>query len=175
MKFVKAAFVVALAVTTAGAFTSRADAAPPPTNVAAMKAARWTHQSCKYAMAAGTEAGAIEVGAAMAAGVIEAGVTGAWAQSVAARSQVRPTTALIPITEEAMPTVEAMLMIIVLPMVTRGVIPATARGIIMGMVISDRPARSLETDSESTRRARSAAVLRARRHHTGPCDPGGTM
>ena len=76
MKFVKAAFVAALAVTTAGAFTSRADAAPPPTNVAAMKAARWTHQSCKYAMAAGTEAGAIEVGAAMAAGVIEAGFTG---------------------------------------------------------------------------------------------------
>ena len=118
-------------------------------------------------MAAGTEAGAIEVGAAMAAGVIEAGVTGAWAQSVAARSQVRPTTALIPITEEAMPTVEAMLMIIVLPMVTRGVL--------LWMVISDRPARSLETDSESTRRARSAAVLRARPHHTGPCDPGGTM
>jgi len=61
MKFVKAAFVVALAVTTAGAFTSRAEAAPLPTNVAAMKP-RWTHQSCKYAMAAGTEAGAIEVG-----------------------------------------------------------------------------------------------------------------
>ena len=102
MKFVKAAFVAALAVTTAGAFTSRADAAPPPTNVAAMKAARWTHQSCKYAMAAGTEAGAIEVGATMAAGVIEAGVTGggASAQSLAARSQVRPT-ALIPITKEA--------------------------------------------------------------------------
>lgn len=30
-----------------------------------------------------------------------------------------------------MPTVEAMLMIIVLPMVTRAIIPATARGIIM--------------------------------------------
>jgi hypothetical protein len=39
MKFVKAAFVAALAVTTAGALTSRAEAAPLPTNVAAMKAA----------------------------------------------------------------------------------------------------------------------------------------
>ena len=39
MKFVKAAFVVALALTTAGTFTSRAEAAPLPTNVAAMKAA----------------------------------------------------------------------------------------------------------------------------------------
>jgi hypothetical protein len=39
MKFVKAAFVAALAVTNAGAFTSRAEAAPLPTNVAAMKAA----------------------------------------------------------------------------------------------------------------------------------------
>src|SRR5258708_33112427 len=93
MKFVKAAFVVALAVTTAGAFTSRADAAPPPTNVAAMKAARWTHQSCKYAMAAGTEAGAIEVGATMAAGGIEAGGPGggAWAACLAARTRSRPT------------------------------------------------------------------------------------
>ncbi len=39
MKFVKAAFVAALAVTTAGAFTSRVETAPLPTNVAAMKAA----------------------------------------------------------------------------------------------------------------------------------------
>jgi len=39
MKFVKAAFVVALAVTTASAFSSRAEAAPLPTNVAAIKAA----------------------------------------------------------------------------------------------------------------------------------------
>lgn len=77
-------------------------------------------------MAAGTEAGAIEVRAAMAAGVIEAGVTGAGAC-------VRPTTTLIPITEVAMPTVAAMLMIIVLPTVTRAIIPATARGIIMIM------------------------------------------
>ena len=70
----------------------------------------------------------------MAAGVIEAGFTGggAWApRPLAGRSQVRPTTALIPITEEAMPTVAAMLMIIVLPTVTRAIIPATARGIIM--------------------------------------------
>ena len=38
MKFVKAAFVAALAVTTAGAFAPQAEAVPLPTNVAAMKA-----------------------------------------------------------------------------------------------------------------------------------------
>src|SRR5580693_2664079 len=99
-------------------------------------------------MGAGTEAGAIEVGAALAAGVIEAGVTGAGAY-------VRPTTAIIPITEEAMLKVEAMPMIIVLPMVTRAIIPATARGI---MMITDGDFR--KTNSESTRRARSAACCR---------------
>jgi hypothetical protein len=59
-----------------------------------------------------------------------------------------------------MPTVAAVLMIIVLPTVTRAIIPATARGIIMDGDFRP-PARSLETDSESTRRARSASVLRA--------------
>ena len=53
-----------------------------------------------------------------------------------------------------MPTVEAMLMIIVLPTVTRAIIPATARGIIM----MDGDFR--KTNSESTRRARSAACCR---------------
>jgi len=129
MKFVKAAFVVALAVTTAGAFTSRAEAAPLPTNVAAMKAALDTPVvQVRYGRWHGGW------------GYRGWGGYGGWGHR-GWGACVRPTTALIPITEVAMPTVEAMLMIIVLPTVTRAIIPATARGIIMIMDGDFRPLR----------------------------------
>lgn len=107
MMFIKPACIAALVVAATSAVALRADAAPLPTNVAAIKAALDSPiVQARYGRGYGGWGGAIAAGAT-AVGVIAVGdtVAGVWEpRPWAEQSQARPTMAALAITAEAIPT-----------------------------------------------------------------------